>query len=117
MCGGAGDRMGSAKKNGSAGGFKSGTGLEAPHVVGMFLAKIKIGLKAGVTDPEGNNTLKALHLLGFATVASVSTERIVHLKLKAAKKEEALAEAEKACRRLLTNPVIHDYRIDVEESG
>ncbi|MBI2078998.1 MAG: phosphoribosylformylglycinamidine synthase subunit PurS [Euryarchaeota archaeon] len=83
----------------------------------MYVAKIKIGLKAGVSDPEGNNTLKALHLLGFTSIEGVHTERIVELRLKAAKKEDALAEAERACRRLLTNPIIHDYRIEVEASG
>lgn len=81
----------------------------------MFLAKVRIGLKAGVTDPEGNNTRKALHLLGFESVKTVSTERIVRLQVEAGRKEDALAEAEKACRRLLTNPIIHDYRIEVEE--
>ena len=82
----------------------------------MYLARIKIGLKSGVSDPEGNNTLKALHLLGFASVKGVSTERIVRMQLDAKRKEDALAEAEKACRRLLTNPVIHDFKIEVEES-
>jgi phosphoribosylformylglycinamidine synthase len=82
----------------------------------MYVAKVRIGLKSGVSDPEGNNTLKALHLLGFQSVKSVATERIVRLELDAKRKEDAVAEAEKACRRLLTNPVIHDYRIEVEES-
>lgn len=82
----------------------------------MYVAKVKIGLKKGVSDPEGNHTLKALHLLGFETVRNVSTERIVRLQVDAKRKEEALAEAEKACRRLLTNPVIHSYTIEVEEA-
>lgn len=80
----------------------------------MFRARIKIGLKNGVSDPEGNNTLKALHLLGFDSVHDVHTERTVVLTLKSAKKEAAKAEAERACRRLLTNPVIHDFTIEVE---
>ena len=82
----------------------------------MFLAKVRIGLKAGVSDPEGNNTLKALQLLGFQSIKNVATERIVRIQVDAKKKEDAVAEAEKACRRLLTNPVIHDYTIEVEES-
>jgi phosphoribosylformylglycinamidine synthase subunit PurS len=82
----------------------------------MYVAKIKIGLKKGVSDPEGNNTLKALQLLGFDRVRAVSTERIVRLQLQAGGRDEAVAEAERACRRLLTNPVIHDYHIEVEES-
>lgn len=82
----------------------------------MYQAKVRIGLKKGVTDPEGNNTLKALHLLGFRDVVTVSTERIVRIQLSSKRKEDAYAEAEQACRRLLTNPVLHDYQIEVEES-
>jgi phosphoribosylformylglycinamidine synthase subunit PurS len=90
--------------------------LRAEGGPGMFTARIKIGLKKGVTDPEGNNTLKALQLLGFKSIEHVSTERIVRITVNAKKKEEAVAEAEKACRRLLTNPVIHEYHIEVEAS-
>lgn len=82
----------------------------------MYVAKVRIGLKKGVTDPEGNNTLKALHLLGFQTVRAVSTERIVRIEVDAPRREDAVAEAEKACRRLLTNPVIHAFTIEVEEA-
>lgn len=95
---------------------KTAAPVRASEATGMYVAKIKIGLKQGVSDPEGNNTLKALHLLGFRSIQDVHTERIVRIRLDAAKKEDAQAEAEKACRRLLTNPVIHDYRIEVEES-
>jgi hypothetical protein len=34
----------------------------------MFIAKITVRLKKGVSDPEGANTLKALHLLGFDSI-------------------------------------------------
>lgn len=79
-----------------------------------FAARIRIHLKPGISDPEGNHTLKALHLLGFSRVHHVSTERTVRLDIEAPTAEAARAEAEKACRRLLTNPVIHAYTIDVE---
>lgn len=82
----------------------------------MYVAKVRIGLKRGVTDPEGQNTLKTLHLLGFQTIESVTTERIVRLRLTSPAKHEAEAEAERACRRLLTNPIIHEYTIEVEEA-
>lgn len=95
---------------------KTAPPVRVPEANGMYVAKIKIGLKQGVSDPEGNNTLKALHLLGFQSIKDVHTERIVRIKLDASRKEDAKLEAERACRRLLTNPVIHDYQIEVEES-
>ncbi len=83
----------------------------------MYVAKVRIGLKKGVSDPEGNNTLKALKLLGFSAIEGVHTERTIQLKVRAGRQEDAKAEAERACRRLLTNPIIHDYEIDVEETA
>lgn len=79
----------------------------------MYEARVRIELKKGVTDPEGANTLKALHLLGFDEVEAVATERIVRLRVDAADEGAARDAAERACRRLLTNPVIHDYSVEV----
>ncbi len=79
----------------------------------MYEARVRIELKPGVTDPEGANTLKALHLLGFDEVEAVSTERIVRLRVDAGDEDAAREAAERACRRLLTNPVIHDYSVEV----
>jgi phosphoribosylformylglycinamidine synthase len=80
----------------------------------MYVARVKIALKHGVSDPEGANTLKALHLLGFDDVSEVSTQRVVHLRVKADDESGARKTAEAACRRLLTNPIIHDFTIEVE---
>jgi phosphoribosylformylglycinamidine synthase len=78
-------------------------------------ANVVIHLKPGISDPEGQNTLKALHLLGFAGVAGVHTTRTWNIDLKAASAEKARAEVDRMCRRLLTNPVIHDYSIEIQE--
>ena len=82
----------------------------------MYVARVRIELKKGVSDPEGSNTLKALHLLGFTDVDRVSTERIIRLRVSAPDAASARSTAERACRRLLTNPVIHDFSIEVESA-
>ena len=79
----------------------------------MFEARVTIGLKKGVSDPEGANTLKALHLLGFNTVKEAKTIRIVDLLIDGKNKEEVKKKVEQMCQRLLTNPVIHTYKINV----
>jgi phosphoribosylformylglycinamidine synthase len=79
----------------------------------MYEAKVKIGLKKGVSDPEGVNTLKALHLLGFNTVKEAKTIRIVDLMIDGKNKEEVKKKVEQMCQRLLTNPVIHTYDIEI----
>ena len=79
----------------------------------MYEAKVKIGLKKGVSDPEGANTLKALHLLGFSTVKEAKTIRTVDLLIDGKSKEEVEKKVEQMCQRLLTNPVIHTYDIEI----
>jgi phosphoribosylformylglycinamidine synthase PurS subunit len=81
----------------------------------MFEAKVTIGLKKGVSDPEGANTLKALHLLGFTNVTRVATIRTFFLEIEGKDKRDVEKSVEQMCQRLLTNPVIHSYTITVEE--
>ncbi|KAA0004667.1 MAG: phosphoribosylformylglycinamidine synthase [Thermoplasmata archaeon] len=79
----------------------------------MYEAKVTIGLKKGVSDPEGANTLKALKLLGFNNVKEAKMIRIVDLLIDGESKESVRKSVEEMCQRLLTNPVIHTYKIDI----
>lgn len=79
----------------------------------MYEVKIKIGLKKGVSDPEGANTLKALHLLGFKNVKEAKTTHTFNLLIDEKNKEKVRKDTEKMCQRLLTNPVIHKYEIEI----
>ena len=81
----------------------------------MYKTKIKIGLKKGISDPEGKNTLKALHLLGFKNVKEAKTIRTIDLIIDGKSKEDVKKSVEQMCQRLLTNPVIHNYEIEIKE--
>ena len=81
----------------------------------MYEAKISINLKKGVSDPEGANTLKALHLLGFKNVEDVKTIRTLDLLIDGRDKSKVKNEVEKMCQRLLINPVIHTYEIEIKK--
>ncbi len=81
----------------------------------MFEAKVTVHLKKGISDPEGANTLKAIHLLGFTNVQQVKTIRTFDLLIDGDDKNQVRRDVEQICQRLLTNPVIHQYDITVEE--
>jgi phosphoribosylformylglycinamidine synthase len=81
----------------------------------MFEAKVTITLKKGVSDPEGANTLKAIHLLGFDKVTNATTSRTFILEIDGKEAITVKKDVEQICQRLLTNPVIHNYKIIIEE--
>jgi len=81
----------------------------------MFEVKVTIKLKEGVSDPDGANTLKALHLLGFENVKNVKNIKTFDLLIDGENKNHIIKEVEQMCQRLLTNPVIHTYEIKIEE--
>jgi phosphoribosylformylglycinamidine synthase len=81
----------------------------------MFEAKVTVQLKKGISDPEGANTLKAIHLLGFTKVLQVKTIRTFDLLIDGTDKNQVKKDVEQICQRLLTNPVIHHYEIVIEE--
>ena len=81
----------------------------------MFEARVTITLKKGVSDPEGANTLKALHLLGFDNVRAAKIIRTFDILIDGKDKNAVKKDVEKMCQRLLINPVIHNYEIEVEE--
>ena len=82
--------------------------------IALVNAHVTVHLKPGISDPEGQNTIKALQLLGFDGVTNVHTTRVWTIALKTKDKAKAKADVERMCRRLLTNPVIHDFKITIE---
>lgn len=72
-----------------------------------------VGLKKGISDPEGINTLKALNLLGFNQVTAAKTTRVFELTMDGTDKKKVVKDVEQMCQRLLVNPVIHTYDIEI----
>lgn len=79
----------------------------------MTKAHVTVHLKPGISDPEGQNTTKALHLLGFDGVKEVHTTKIWEIELGDVSEADAKEQVDRMCRRLLTNPVIHDYEVAI----
>jgi phosphoribosylformylglycinamidine synthase PurS subunit len=81
----------------------------------MFEVKVTVQLKKGISDPEGVNTLKAIHLLGFNNVQQVKTIRTFDILIDGKDKNQVKKDVDQICQRLLTNPVIHHYEISVDK--
>jgi phosphoribosylformylglycinamidine synthase PurS subunit len=76
-------------------------------------ARVFVTLKPSVFDPQGTTVAEALHTLGYATVRDVRQGKYFELEIDAASADEARQLASEAADKLLSNPVIESYRIEV----
>ena len=79
-----------------------------------MLVKVFVTPRKGILDPQGRVVEQSLRSLGFEGVSSVQVGRYIVLELEAASAAEARAMARAMCERLLANPLIEDYRFEVE---
>lgn len=79
-----------------------------------YTAMVTVRLKEGVLDPEAETTRRALERLGFELEALRSADRF-EIDIAAPDRERAVERAEEMTERLLANPNIHDYEIDVTD--
>ena len=76
-------------------------------------AKIYVTLKRGVLDPQGKAIRSALSHLGIEGVEDVRVGKVMEITLKEIGVDEARNRLDEACRRLLANTVIEEYRIEI----
>ena len=77
-------------------------------------AVVHVFLKAGVLDVQGKAVENALHGLGWPTVANVRVGRSITFDLPGADRDAASADVKAMCDKLLANPVIESYRVEIE---
>ena len=76
-------------------------------------AKITITLKAGLLDAQGKTIKQALESLGFTGVRDVRVGKYLELELNGSRAAPARREVARMCQKLLANPVVEAYRIDI----
>jgi phosphoribosylformylglycinamidine synthase len=76
-------------------------------------AKVFVTLKPSVFDPQGQVIAEALHSLGYENVADVRQGKYFELDLKVASHEAAHQLAKDVADRVLANPVIESFRVEV----
>ncbi len=78
-------------------------------------AKVYVTLKRSILDPQGKTISGALASLGYRAVRDVRQGKYFELDLDTASADEARALATEVADRLLANPVIESYRVEVME--
>ena len=81
----------------------------------MYLAKVYVTLKPTVNDPQGLTVLGALKNLGFGTVEDVRVGKYLELKIDESERSQAEGLVDQMSQRLLANPVVEDFRFELEE--
>ena len=76
-------------------------------------AAVQVFLKPGVLDVQGKAVESALHGLGWPGVGNVRVGRLIEFDLDGSDPEVAQAEVKAMCDKLLANPVIEGYRVDL----
>ncbi|MGI8549211.1 MAG: phosphoribosylformylglycinamidine synthase subunit PurS [Dehalococcoidia bacterium] len=81
----------------------------------LYLARVYITLKPTVNDPQGLTIQGALHSLGYREVQSVRAGKYLEIRFPASDEDTGRRTVEEMCRKLLANPVIEDFRFELEE--
>lgn len=77
-------------------------------------AKIIITPKKAVLDPQGKTVQHALEQMGYSGIGAVHVGKYLEIELAGSDPGTARRQLEEACHRFLSNPVIEDYKLELE---
>ena len=80
----------------------------------MMKAKIVVMPKKAVLDPQGKTVQSALAHMGYTGIGDVRVGKYLEVELAGTDKEAARKQIDAACHKILSNPVIEDYRFEIE---
>ena len=80
-----------------------------------YLAKIYVTLKPAVSDPAGQTVLAALRRMGHDDAQDARIGKYLELRVDGTGMHAVEESVDRMCRELLSNPVIEDFRFELEE--
>ena len=80
----------------------------------MPRAKVYVTLKKGILDPQGRAVKESLEALGFRGIEEVRMGKYIEVKVGGADVEMLRKDLTSMCEKLLANPIIEDYRYELE---
>jgi phosphoribosylformylglycinamidine synthase subunit PurS len=78
-------------------------------------AIVKIKLKNSILDPQGKAVNNALHHLGYDEIEDVRIGKLIELRINGTDLNNIRERIQEASNKLLVNPVIEDYEIEIVE--
>lgn len=79
-------------------------------------AKVYVTLKPSVLDPQGKAIKHSVQLLGFENVSDIRQGKYFEVAMNNGVNEEKAREAAtQLAREVLSNPIIEDFRVEIEE--
>ncbi len=84
------------------------------NAIKKFKVKIEVKLKPVVLDPQGKTILMALHNLGYNEVEETRVGKLIELRVNDTDSDRVIERVREMCKKLLANPVIEDFIVEVE---
>jgi phosphoribosylformylglycinamidine synthase len=78
-------------------------------------ANVIVRLKEAVHDPQGETIGNVLKQVGYQSVSAVRQGKFFELALEASSREEARRLAQEIAARVLSNPVLEVFEVEVKE--
>ena len=82
-----------------------------------MIARVFVTLKPAVLDAQGQTVQHALESLGFKGVTKARVGKLIEIELNHRSRAQAKKDVERMCAKLLANPVIETYRIELGQSS
>jgi phosphoribosylformylglycinamidine synthase PurS subunit len=79
--------------------------------------EVVVMLKPGLADPQGSAVQDALPTMGWTGISDVRVGKQIELTVEAESEEAARAVVEEIGGRLLSNPVIEEFRVLTAEEA
>jgi len=81
----------------------------------MARARVIITLKQTIMDAQGQTIERALRNLGYEGVQNLRIGKYVEMDLTDGSGADLSSQVDEMCRKLLANPIIEDFRVDIED--
>ncbi len=81
----------------------------------QYQAQIYVTLRPSVLDPAGTAVQSGLTHMGYDNIQQVRIGKYIEVSLSAENENAARNQLDRACDQLLANPVIENYRIELQE--